>query len=182
VGLGTPHAELVRVLDEYRLCPQTVLEIGCGTGADAILLSRRRFEVTAVDCSPIAWSGRAAGRAARRPDPFRAGRHLRVCPFGGAVRPRLRLRRVPCHSPGAFGPISRGAVARHSAGSYYLCLAGAPSARWTRPAEVTRTRSTTNWAGCSSSFICADAIRKPGADRGLPRLVLSAAAAGREGT
>ena len=51
---GKPHAELVRVLDEYRLRPQTVLEVGCGTGADAILLARRRFEVTAVDCSPIA--------------------------------------------------------------------------------------------------------------------------------
>jgi methyl halide transferase len=49
-----PHAELIRVLDECRLRPQTVLEIGCGTGADAIALARRRFEVTAVDCSPIA--------------------------------------------------------------------------------------------------------------------------------
>ena len=51
---GVPHAELARVLDEYDLQPQTVLEIGCGTGADAILLARRRFEVTAVDCSAIA--------------------------------------------------------------------------------------------------------------------------------
>lgn len=49
-----PHAELTRVLDEYRLRPQTVLEVGCGTGADAIVLARRRFEVTAIDCSPIA--------------------------------------------------------------------------------------------------------------------------------
>jgi len=51
---GKPHAELVRVLDEYQLRPQTVLEIGCGSGADAVLLARRRFEVTAIDCSPIA--------------------------------------------------------------------------------------------------------------------------------
>ena len=51
---GRPHAELARVLDEYRLRPQTVLEIGCGSGADAIALAKRRFEVTAVDCSPIA--------------------------------------------------------------------------------------------------------------------------------
>jgi methyl halide transferase len=51
---GKPHAELTRVLDECHLRPQTVLEIGCGTGADAIVLARRRFEVTAVDCSPIA--------------------------------------------------------------------------------------------------------------------------------
>jgi methyl halide transferase len=51
---GVPHTQLASVLDEYRLRPQTVLEIGCGTGADAVLLARRRFEVTAVDCSPIA--------------------------------------------------------------------------------------------------------------------------------
>lgn len=51
---GKPHAELSRVLDEYKLNPQTVLEIGCGSGADAILLAQRRFEVTAIDCSPIA--------------------------------------------------------------------------------------------------------------------------------
>jgi SAM-dependent methyltransferase len=51
---GRPHAELSRVLDEYRLRPETVLEIGCGSGADAVALAKRRFEVTAVDCSPIA--------------------------------------------------------------------------------------------------------------------------------
>ncbi|MEN6458997.1 MAG: class I SAM-dependent methyltransferase [Thermoguttaceae bacterium] len=49
-----PHAELIRVLEEHRLRPQTVLEVGCGSGADAVWLARRRFEVTAVDHSPIA--------------------------------------------------------------------------------------------------------------------------------
>ncbi|MGW8256822.1 MAG: class I SAM-dependent methyltransferase [Thermoguttaceae bacterium] len=53
--VGAPHAELIRMLDK-KLFPKagTVLEIGCGTGADAICLAKRRFEVTAVDCSPIA--------------------------------------------------------------------------------------------------------------------------------
>jgi len=51
---GKPHAELIRVLEEYNLRPETVLEIGCGTGADAIVLAKRRFELTVVDCSPIA--------------------------------------------------------------------------------------------------------------------------------
>ena len=49
-----PHAELVRVLDECRLRLDTVLEIGCGSGADAVLLARRKFEITAVDASAIA--------------------------------------------------------------------------------------------------------------------------------
>ncbi|HEY4760970.1 MAG TPA: class I SAM-dependent methyltransferase [Thermoguttaceae bacterium] len=52
---GIPHAELLRVLDEYAFPKAgTVLEIGCGTGSDAICFAKRRFEVTAVDCSPIA--------------------------------------------------------------------------------------------------------------------------------
>jgi methyl halide transferase len=52
---GVTHAELIRVLGEYPF-PKggTVLEIGCGTGSDAICFAKRRFEVTAVDCSPIA--------------------------------------------------------------------------------------------------------------------------------
>ena len=52
---GTPHSELERLLTEYSF-PKggTVLEIGCGTGSDAITFAKRRFEVTAVDCSPIA--------------------------------------------------------------------------------------------------------------------------------
>lgn len=61
---GTPAAELVRVLDEGLLRPGTVLELGCGTGADAILLARRGFEVTAVDSSPLAIE-RARVRAER---------------------------------------------------------------------------------------------------------------------
>jgi SAM-dependent methyltransferase len=50
-----PHAALVRVIEEKRF-PKgaSILELGCGTGADAVYLARRRFEVTAVDCSPIA--------------------------------------------------------------------------------------------------------------------------------
>jgi len=51
---GRPAAELARVLDEGLLRPGSVLELGCGTGADAILLAHRGFEVTAVDSSPLA--------------------------------------------------------------------------------------------------------------------------------
>lgn len=61
---GRPHAELVRVLDEGHFRSGSVLELGCGTGADAAHLARRRFDVTAVDCSPIALE-RARLRAER---------------------------------------------------------------------------------------------------------------------
>ena len=47
---GKPSEELLRVLDAGNLTGKTVLEVGCGTGTNAIELARRGFEVTAVDC------------------------------------------------------------------------------------------------------------------------------------
>lgn len=49
-----PTRELVRIVKQGRLRPGRTLEVGCGTGADAIFLARRGFEVTAVDSSPTA--------------------------------------------------------------------------------------------------------------------------------
>src|SRR5689334_11367030 len=46
---GIPDAELLRVLDSGQLKGKTLLEIGCGTGTNAIELVRRGFEVVAVD-------------------------------------------------------------------------------------------------------------------------------------
>ena len=46
------------------LRPARTLELGCGTGADAIYLAARGFEMTAVDSSPIAIE-RARARAER---------------------------------------------------------------------------------------------------------------------
>jgi len=51
---GSPAGELVRVVHEGVLKPATTLELGCGTGANAVYLARRGFEVTAVDGSPTA--------------------------------------------------------------------------------------------------------------------------------
>ena len=46
---GTPSPELLRVLDNGQLKGKTLLEIGCGTGTNAVELARRGFEVTAID-------------------------------------------------------------------------------------------------------------------------------------
>ncbi len=46
---GTPSEELLRILDAGKLKGKTVLEIGCGTGTNAVELARRGFQVTAVD-------------------------------------------------------------------------------------------------------------------------------------
>lgn len=59
---GVPSGELVQVLDEGLLRPCRTLELGCGTGADAVYLAQQGFELTAVDSSPMALE-RARGRA-----------------------------------------------------------------------------------------------------------------------
>jgi methyl halide transferase len=46
---GVPDGELVRILDAGRLTGKRVLEIGCGTGTNAVELARRGFDVVAVD-------------------------------------------------------------------------------------------------------------------------------------
>lgn len=60
--VGRPSPELVRLIEE-RIVPRgSVIDLGCGTGADAVFLAKRGFDVTAVDVSPIAIE-RARSRA-----------------------------------------------------------------------------------------------------------------------
>jgi SAM-dependent methyltransferase len=63
---GRPSSELVRVLEEGGLPGRTLLEMGCGTGANAGELARRGHRVTAVDLA-----NRAVERARERAE--RAG-------------------------------------------------------------------------------------------------------------
>ncbi len=48
---GLPSSELQRVLREYDVPVGRALELGCGTGTNAIWLAQQGFEVTAVDIS-----------------------------------------------------------------------------------------------------------------------------------
>jgi len=49
-----PSTELKRVLSEHDVQPCRALELGCGTGANAVWLAGLGFDVTAVDLSSIA--------------------------------------------------------------------------------------------------------------------------------
>ena len=51
---GLPAGELVRVVQTNLLPRGKALELGCGTGADAVYLASKGFEVTAVESSPTA--------------------------------------------------------------------------------------------------------------------------------
>ncbi len=58
-----PTSELVRVVEAEDVAPCHALELGCGTGTNAVWLARRGFTVTAIDLSPEAI--RQARRRAR---------------------------------------------------------------------------------------------------------------------
>jgi SAM-dependent methyltransferase len=60
---GRPSTELRRVLAERHIRPCRVIELGCGTGTNAVWLAAQGFQVTAVDLSPVAI--RRARRRAR---------------------------------------------------------------------------------------------------------------------
>src|SRR5207302_243222 len=51
---GQPSAELMRVLGEWKIQPCRALEMGCGTGENAVYLARQGFDVTAFDLAPLA--------------------------------------------------------------------------------------------------------------------------------
>jgi cyclopropane fatty-acyl-phospholipid synthase-like methyltransferase len=48
------HGELVELVESGRIPPGRAIDLGCGTGRDAIFLSKHGFDVTGVDISPTA--------------------------------------------------------------------------------------------------------------------------------
>jgi SAM-dependent methyltransferase len=51
---GRPDEELRRILAEENIRPCRAVELGCGTGTNAVWLAQQGFDVTAVDISPLA--------------------------------------------------------------------------------------------------------------------------------
>ncbi len=51
---GRPSSELQRILQQHEIPRGRVLELGCGTGTNAVLLAQQGFEVTAIDISTLA--------------------------------------------------------------------------------------------------------------------------------
>ncbi|MFH1009285.1 MAG: methyltransferase domain-containing protein [Candidatus Latescibacterota bacterium] len=52
--LGTPDDNLIDVIGQQPIGPCRALDVGCGTGDNAIWLAQRRFVVTGCDLSPTA--------------------------------------------------------------------------------------------------------------------------------
>jgi 2-polyprenyl-3-methyl-5-hydroxy-6-metoxy-1,4-benzoquinol methylase len=53
---GRPSSELQRVITKEQIRPCRAIELGCGTGTNAIWLAKQGFDVTAVDLSTLAIS------------------------------------------------------------------------------------------------------------------------------
>jgi SAM-dependent methyltransferase len=62
---GRPSSELQRVLAENKIQPCRVIELGCGTGINAVWLAQQGFDVSAVDFNRLAMEkARARAKAA----------------------------------------------------------------------------------------------------------------------
>jgi SAM-dependent methyltransferase len=61
---GRASSELIRIVEEERIDPCRAIELGCGTGTNAVWLAERGFEVNAVDLVPLAIE-QAIDRAAK---------------------------------------------------------------------------------------------------------------------
>ncbi len=51
---GTPDPMLVEMIESRAIAPARTLEVGCGTGTNAIYLAQHGFEVLGVDIAPLA--------------------------------------------------------------------------------------------------------------------------------
>jgi SAM-dependent methyltransferase len=51
---GEHDTNLEEIITEYSISPCSVLELGAGTGTDAVWLAKQGFDVTAIDVSPTA--------------------------------------------------------------------------------------------------------------------------------
>lgn len=68
---GQASGELVKLVKEGTVPVCRVLELGCGTGSNAVFLSKSGFEVTAIDSSPTALErARRRGRLENAPVHF----------------------------------------------------------------------------------------------------------------
>jgi len=131
---GQPSSELRRILDQCEIPRGRALELGCGTGVNAVFLAQQGFEVTALDVSELAVErARQTAAEAGADVAFLAADLLQLPDLGPPfpfVFDRGVYHTVRRDNLDGF----RATLARVSApGGWYLTLAG--NANETRPGE-----------------------------------------------
>ncbi len=122
---GEPSKELQRVLSDRNIAPCRALELGCGTGTNAIYLAQRGFTVTALDLAPraVEQARTKAARAGVIVD-FRQADLLHL-PDQGSAFPFVFDRGVYHHLRNVDLPGFLGVLLRVTqSGGLYLTLAG----------------------------------------------------------
>jgi SAM-dependent methyltransferase len=61
---GRPSTMLMQIVAEEKIAPCRAIDLGCGTGTNAVWLAQQRFDVVGVDLSPLA-SEQGTKRAAQ---------------------------------------------------------------------------------------------------------------------
>ncbi|WP_347246366.1 methyltransferase domain-containing protein [Thermogutta sp.] len=122
---GRPSSDLRQAIAEKWLHPGQALELGCGTGTNAIYLAQQGFDVTAIDLAPTAL-------AIARDKAQKAGVNVRWL-LGDVLNPPAYLPKFDCiYDRGCYHGVRRTAAAEYLAtlrrvtkpGSRVLILAG----------------------------------------------------------
>lgn len=122
---GEPSRELTRIVAESWFEPCRTLELGCGTGTNAVYLSSRGFDVTGVDVVPLAIERGLERANAARVKLRLLTADLRSLPELGAPFPLVWDRGVYHHVRTFDLESFLGVLEKHVApGGYYLTLAG----------------------------------------------------------
>ncbi len=123
-----PDSELIRVLAEHAIAPCRMLELGCGTGTNAVYLAQQGFDVTAFDLSELAIE-KATARAKE------AGVDVRLLAASIFDLPDLGEPFPLVFDRGVYHCVRRQGAARFcdvvanltAPGGWYLTLAGNPN-------------------------------------------------------
>jgi len=124
--IGTPAPELVAVAPTLELPTKKVLEIGCGTGTNAIWLAQQGYDVTATEVAPTALNtAKKKARDAKLTINFKLSNICEELPVEnhsvGFVFDRGVFHAMPTDARSIF--VGHAALALMP-GGYWLCLAG----------------------------------------------------------